>query len=127
MKNLTCAKCKGLVKLEEGGCILADTYGGADYEKALCGKCRVKPEDTPSRIVTSGKYFPRARSKNQIDWKATMQPVKRIDGKVVPNEKFYEYYGAKKADDPAFNKDPEFRDWLKKKYPNGSKRTSPSV
>ena len=99
----------------------ATSQGARDEENGYCRACgklgvlstqkEEKPRQRPYKYATGrlGKEL------------SIMQPYKKIDGKVVDNEKFYEYYGGERASEPAFNKDPEKAAYYKKRYPKGKK------
>ena len=91
--------------------------------QTLCWKCwgglsvEEKREDisnSPDRPAERITYDPRSKRINQPrDSKDTLQPFKKVDGKVVENKKFMEAYGT----DPIKEHDPEkARYYTKKGY-----------
>ena len=95
---------------------------GSKMEEGICRVCD-RPKELPKREYGKmEKRSPRSKSANQHDAIDTMQPWKKQDGKVVENDKFYQYYGGDRADDKAINPDPERATFMKKKYPKAAKK-----
>jgi len=91
---------------------------GSKLEEGYCKGCNVV-EDEVRDYGKMEKRNPRSKRANQTDNKDTLQPLKKIDGKVVENKDFMEVYGTEGLN--AY--DPEKARFYEKKGYSKTKRT----